>query len=628
MNKAILIVICDFLVSAMLTMMTGMVPGHSGGTGVGLDTRNTQVLLQSLRDTEDELERIRSELNKSLIRESDPEKSAELEQVNRKLAENRMQQSKLRASLAATIKNTGKLDAEKLRRRLEEEQIKRMQLELALDDAGLNLTASRKKAEDLAKDLHNKEIDFAVQQRMLKQVQSTLADTSKALVEVTNDNIKNQKELARSNAELELANREIEKSAGELKSVREELKTSNEHLIRETQEHGRTRSDLAAKDAEARERTRELGSARADLRRLNSTLEQERGAYGNLQLRYTKTAERLVAKEEDNASLKDENIRLQRERLASELKAKEEKVKREVMEKAMEDAVRELSAEKTKLEESKLNSAALNATLEEMRKNAEKVNSPEKNIVFDCYSKAIIRIQSTVSEKAIFGSRTGREVSFYPLVNFGGKILLTGALNRFAGDWDKVMDFKEVTDVDMRVSSPYSSAAGDKLSAMFVNKRNMHMAGFEYNNKNYTALQVISAGKLQERGVEDLFLFKCTGIGANASLNGRVSLVMDPVNPSLFIRNAGRANNELNVEAGDIILTIHGEFVGIVSGLETLNGMTGGRVMLIREPEKFWDDTSVIPVELGRGKNETYYTGFGEKMQQIRKVLKAGYDRR
>ena len=42
MNKAILIVICDFLVSAMLTMMTGMVPGHSGGTGVGLDESTTR----------------------------------------------------------------------------------------------------------------------------------------------------------------------------------------------------------------------------------------------------------------------------------------------------------------------------------------------------------------------------------------------------------------------------------------------------------------------------------------------------------------------------------------------------------------------------------------------------------
>ena len=49
MNKAILIVICDFLVSAMLSMMTGMVAAHSGGTGVGLDENTTRMLLAELQ---------------------------------------------------------------------------------------------------------------------------------------------------------------------------------------------------------------------------------------------------------------------------------------------------------------------------------------------------------------------------------------------------------------------------------------------------------------------------------------------------------------------------------------------------------------------------------------------------
>ena len=56
MNRAILIVICDFLVSAMLTMMTGMVPGHTGGTGVGLDESTTKVLLGELDRRNSELE--------------------------------------------------------------------------------------------------------------------------------------------------------------------------------------------------------------------------------------------------------------------------------------------------------------------------------------------------------------------------------------------------------------------------------------------------------------------------------------------------------------------------------------------------------------------------------------------
>ena len=58
MNRAILIVICDFLVSAMLSMMTGMVPAHTGGTGVGLDERTTRLLLGELELRQRELENL------------------------------------------------------------------------------------------------------------------------------------------------------------------------------------------------------------------------------------------------------------------------------------------------------------------------------------------------------------------------------------------------------------------------------------------------------------------------------------------------------------------------------------------------------------------------------------------
>ena len=65
MNKAILIVICDFLVSAMLSMMTGMVAAHSGGTGVGLDENTTRTLLVELENKHRELEELRAQLRRA-----------------------------------------------------------------------------------------------------------------------------------------------------------------------------------------------------------------------------------------------------------------------------------------------------------------------------------------------------------------------------------------------------------------------------------------------------------------------------------------------------------------------------------------------------------------------------------
>ena len=79
MNKSLLIVICDFLVSAMLTMMTGMVPAHSGGTGVGLDENTTKLLLSELDAHRAELEKLRSNLREAMEQSSgNPKLEAEL----------------------------------------------------------------------------------------------------------------------------------------------------------------------------------------------------------------------------------------------------------------------------------------------------------------------------------------------------------------------------------------------------------------------------------------------------------------------------------------------------------------------------------------------------------------------
>ena len=65
MNRAILFVICDFLVSAMLSMMTGMVPAHGGGSGGGLDGRTTALLLSELQNRRQQLDATREKLREA-----------------------------------------------------------------------------------------------------------------------------------------------------------------------------------------------------------------------------------------------------------------------------------------------------------------------------------------------------------------------------------------------------------------------------------------------------------------------------------------------------------------------------------------------------------------------------------
>ena len=122
MNRAILIVICDFLVSAMLSMMTGMVPAHTGGTGVGLDERTTRVLLGELELRQRELDNLRRQLREAAASKGlSPDKDEALRKITEEMIDNMRRIEAVKRAGRATADNTGALSPEELRKKLEEE---------------------------------------------------------------------------------------------------------------------------------------------------------------------------------------------------------------------------------------------------------------------------------------------------------------------------------------------------------------------------------------------------------------------------------------------------------------------------------------------------------------------------
>ncbi len=629
MNRAILIVICDFLVSAMLTMMTGMVPGHTGGTGVGLDESTTKVLLADLNKRQLELENLRARLREALnSSENNSKMQAELKKLTAELAANLAKQSKLRASLAATAENTGLLDADRLRARLDEEKLRRLELEIELKDSQTDLSGKKQELKAVSGELRNRERDLAVEQRELKRTRQTLSETSRALVDMTRENTRARADLARSESRREAAEADAKRSGEQLTAVRQDLKRTSDQLLDETRRHGETRGELMKKDTEVRERNRELSVARDSLRKLTTAHGQIEGKLGALQIRFAETTGRLASKEQDNASLKDHNTRLERELLAAKLQTREAETGKLLMQETLKSTVQELSASRQELLQTQQSNARLDASLESMKKAAAAAASPRRHDVFQRYAAAVTRVTGTVSEEAFMGKRTGKEVSFYPVVIFNNRPMLIGAVNRFAGDWSKVLDFKNVIEVAMDFSAPFGSknAPGNPIAGpMLVNRSHIHLAAFPFTDKNFQPLEPVSAAKIQERGAEGLFLFKHNSFESNARLDGRVSLVMDKDNPSLFIRNAGRSNNELNAEPGDMILTVHGEFVGIVAAAEKIDRVSGARVPLIKDVNTFWNQAMLI--QLDKLPGEKYFSRFASGMLKLRQKLKAGYHR-
>ena len=136
MNRAILIVICDFLVSAMLSMMTGMVPAHTGGTGVGLDHQTTALLIAELRQRRQELTSAREQLRQARQKQGfDEERERQLRELTAQLADTLAKTEKLENQMKLKPESAGALTPEQLQARLDKEVQRRYQLRLEYDEA-------------------------------------------------------------------------------------------------------------------------------------------------------------------------------------------------------------------------------------------------------------------------------------------------------------------------------------------------------------------------------------------------------------------------------------------------------------------------------------------------------------
>ena len=134
MNRSILIVICDFIVSSMLTMIAGLSqnPVLAGGSnGVPLDNRTATVVLTELRREQEQLTAAHRRMLEEQLKSGNPaEKKAELEAMTRKLAEAGARIELLEKQLALTPDTAGPLRAEQLQSQLEHELNQRHLLRL------------------------------------------------------------------------------------------------------------------------------------------------------------------------------------------------------------------------------------------------------------------------------------------------------------------------------------------------------------------------------------------------------------------------------------------------------------------------------------------------------------------
>ena len=594
MNRAILIVICDFLVSAMLAMMTGMVPAHTGGTGVGLDENTTRTLLAELDNHRSELEKLRLKMRETIEKlGTSPEREAELRRLAEALAANRHQREQLQAHLNATMANTGKLTPQQLQKELEEERRRRYALELSLRDKEHDLDMTREKLQNASERFKEARRDLAVNRRELSKTRSALEKTSTELVN-----------MSRSKDELSRAKSEVE------------------HKLVQAE------SKIEIKDLEIKYRDAKLAGAQSQLRNLDQQLQGSKGENRSLHQKLAYTTGQLHSRERNNAELKDALDSKSRQLAVVELERNEARLQRDEMKKTITGAVAELSAARSELTKLAVEKTRVQTKLETTEKFL-RDNAVKRSDFIENYSNSIVQIEVKVSEKTMFGTHSGEALSFYPVVAFARGPLVIGTLNRFAGDAKQALRFDRVTNVAVNALAPRDKARKYPLTTpLILLAKNPEVAAFDYPVKDRKPLQLITFDKLRKRGLDDLILFKCTSLGKESTvLDGRCSLSMVPGEYRMFIRNAGRANNELRAEPGDFIISREGEFVGVVTTSESTDGgrVKGAGVLLFADNRGF-DNAETIGIQ--RAPGSEYFKEFAEKMSRLRQRFAADSRRR
>lgn len=591
MNRSILIVMCDFLVSAMLSMLIGMSPhGQSGHMGKGalLDRGSTAIILDELRRRGAELENMREQLREAQAREGFSEaREAQLKALAEQLAETLAKSELLEGKLKLHPENAGALTPQALQQKLEEEIRKRTLAGVQRKEAEAELERMRNSLQSVSGNLATLNTNYAVSQQQLADARKAIEEREQKLENTGGELTRTREELAAQRNELANVRSTLESELARLAEVRTRAQALESNL-------SFTRGRLSAAE-------RELAEAR-------SAAEQNRKLAARREMEVRDTQRQLA--DARKAMLKAVN---DYSRVKSELDRSKEAISAAADARA--EAERNLAA---KQGEADTALARLEATKKELQAAEEKLRSD----VLERYDASVIRLTFVLNEKRLLLDQKGGGVFYLPLVNIAGKTVMPGFHKQLFGDAEYALNFDRVDRLEYRVnvtSAPLEEAGTQLRGPLLLFPGEPRLAAIEFNVRGRKPLAALTIDALKQRGLDDLFLFKPGTFGKeSAPISDRCSLDLGSGGPQLYIRNTGRGSgSELRAEPGDFIITKQGDFVGIVTGIENFDMGRRQEAKCYVLPADFkWDGAKTIRLEKAAGAE--YFEDFSKGVREIR----------
>lgn len=598
MNRSILVVICDFIITSMIYLNGGFSALESQPyDGRPADQATVSIIVTELESQRVELEKVRSELIKKQA------SAEELEKVTAELAAARTRLEYLQRNSELNANNAGVITPVEDRKELAGEimqknlaqarfELVQEQLKTAQENQQRNLDFARESAaalktkneellrsrQDLARlneriagqqsrhqqELKQKEEELKRQNELLKKKEAELAARARQLNEVGGKLDQASKQLASTATTLTGVRKDLERTQGELQNTQAALKKT------EADRNSRLQAANQRFNAAQAQHQKNIDALRQELeaeKRKRDIAEKSSATY------YAALAREQALKqasEQELAKTKDD-LRQSRESLKTAEQQNRDALQNIATMKGM------ISDTSRQLSKAQSDSAALKAEMKKVQQEnvtlktvSAKLEKAEADLAYyksdvaqTRHSETLLQLHMTMLIKRVLHDRSVKVQNYLPAVQIGNQQYVITSLNKFCGHEDGNAPLGEIIKLEYTAGRPQGAAERIK-SPVLVLKDDNRVAMMNVAAAAVTKpLTMITWDELRKRGSLDFYLCKSSGV-ASVKLENRCHWGAGSDKYIYVSNKVPRSANVLKAEVGDLLLTRQGELAAVV----------------------------------------------------------------
>lgn len=589
MNRSILIVTCDFLVLAAMSLSIGMneVGDPAGAAKISSPaTRLVEMIDEELarheevKQQKDELAQ-RLEEFRALALKDEKQIASQDEEI-------KQAQAKLAETLAALTKTKDEFATEKTKSAQElaksAEELAKTKKELDEREAALKRSAAV--IEQKESELKISAQELVERDKVIRDSETLLETSERSLARVTQEKAAADEKLRQSERTLSRTSGQLDLTKAELEALREQARLdrarAEEALAKfhaAEVELVETKSKLTSAETQLNGMVRVLADVNSDLVRTKNELDKSEQSLA--------VSKETIAQNERLMSEKDRTI-AQTETILTQ------------KDKVIEDKDRDLN---------------------ETKKKADELEKMLSNDVLTSYNASALELSFHLVNDRLFNNIVIDKSFFLPAVTLGGKTWLVSAFRDTTG-LNLHSGYTKVTELQYKVRRPQSKDKWtDVAGPALCLAEDARVCLFPVDAaKTEEPVRVITFGALRERGLDNLTLFKSATFSKDsADITGRCSVSMEQGDNYLYIRNPNRSSSELKAEVGDIVLSKEGFFVGVVVKVSSSDlGQTSTAQCFVFTGDP--DLAKALQLRLTKEPSQTLYYDFVDKHESLRKV--------